>query len=560
MQIHELNVFNGNLEGNTYVAVDDGKDTGKALLNIILKSLNERIDNIIAGGTAPSEAEVTDARLGADGVEYSSLGTAIRSQIGYLQSDIMPLLKNALVDVALSFVSVDGFYNPQGTFVSYGGVKAATVTVQPGELYFLTSRNYYNVARAVIFDGNGVFISSVYNGNNTDPNELTPVRIPENGSTMIIQQPYSANNPITLSMPDIGKVFANINDTLNSIIDTTSPEFEEVSLTYESATGFYNKDGVFETYDGVTTATIGVDYGDVYYLTSRDYFSAAPAVFFDDNDNFMGSVFIASDATPFTEKKIGIPLGVTKLMIQRLFNFSPTMLYIQTGYKLRDIESVLSGKNITVIGDSITEKNYRANTNWVMWLTSWCGVTFQNLGRSGTGFRAGVNNNNNYFPRIATIQADPDVIGVALSWNDISDQSVVIGTSSDTGTATLAGYANDFFDELISQFPTTPIICYCQGPWSSWHYGVARSNEWIDVLSQICGKHGIPFYYDLYNGGTLKPWLQASREKYFTSDDPDDNPGIVDDVHPNSEGHKVIARYLYPKFAENLVTTGLNYK
>ena len=91
MQIHELNNFTGELNSGAFVAVDNGNDTGKLSIPNLLSdteaeidaldtSLNARIDNIIAGGAAPSEAEVTDARLGADGITYPSLGDAIRSQ------------------------------------------------------------------------------------------------------------------------------------------------------------------------------------------------------------------------------------------------------------------------------------------------------------------------------------------------------------------------------------------------------------------------------------------------------------------------------------------------
>lgn len=95
MQIHELNGFNGNMGSGTFAVVDDGTDTGKVSIPSLLQQstdaiaeVNARVDNIIAGGTAPSEAEITDARLGADGVTYPSLGDAIRKQIGPLDNDI----------------------------------------------------------------------------------------------------------------------------------------------------------------------------------------------------------------------------------------------------------------------------------------------------------------------------------------------------------------------------------------------------------------------------------------------------------------------------------------
>ena len=279
------------------------------------------------------------------------------------------------------------------------------------------------------------------------------------------------------------------------------------------------------------------------------------AVLLDSNDAWLSSVWIASDQATQKNVQITIPNGAVKLRIQRINNWNPTTLKKQTGIQARKTQSVLSGKNITVIGDSITEKNYRALTNWVMYISDWANANFQNLGQSGTGFAK----TSPYINRISNIQADPDIIGVAVSFNDLS-AGLPAGTATDTGTSSLAGYANDFFDALLTAYPTTPIICYCQSPWASAHYGISASDTWMSVLAEICALKGIPFYDDQYKGSTLKPWIAATRATYYTSDDPDNNPGVVDDTHPNSEGHKVIARYLYPKFAENLVDTGLDYK
>lgn len=99
MQIHELDNFSGNMDSSAYVAVDNGNDTGKVSVAGLLAApeaqiqqldsdLNARIDNIIAGGTAPSAAEVTDARLGVSGLTYGSLGAAIRGQVSDIENDI----------------------------------------------------------------------------------------------------------------------------------------------------------------------------------------------------------------------------------------------------------------------------------------------------------------------------------------------------------------------------------------------------------------------------------------------------------------------------------------
>lgn len=85
MQIHELNNFTGTLGSGAYLAIDDGTDTGKISSQGLLAATEARIDNIIAG-PAPSAEEIVDARLGADGVTYPSLGDAIRDQFTDVKS------------------------------------------------------------------------------------------------------------------------------------------------------------------------------------------------------------------------------------------------------------------------------------------------------------------------------------------------------------------------------------------------------------------------------------------------------------------------------------------
>ena len=84
MEIHELNTFSGTLGAGNFFATDNGYDTSKISYEQLMAIINARIDNIIAGGAAPSAAEITDARQGAavlGGAVYASLGAAIRTQI-----------------------------------------------------------------------------------------------------------------------------------------------------------------------------------------------------------------------------------------------------------------------------------------------------------------------------------------------------------------------------------------------------------------------------------------------------------------------------------------------
>lgn len=129
MQIHELNRYDGNLDLSAFVAVDNGNDTGKCSVTELLRPVsdevdaaNTRIDNIIAGGDAPSEAEIIDARKGADNVIYSSLGTAIRNQIQTIQNQI-----------GVEYTEIDSVSRNETTYSN--NYIALTTPMKSGRLY-----------------------------------------------------------------------------------------------------------------------------------------------------------------------------------------------------------------------------------------------------------------------------------------------------------------------------------------------------------------------------------------------------------------------------------------
>lgn len=169
MQIHELNDYNGNLDSNSFVAIDNGADTGKLSTQDLLagvngaisgldSSLNARIDNIIAGGTAPSAAEVQDARLGADGVTYPSLGDAIRTQITDLQNDIdyIAEIDDPLLDLLDDPVSQGYLNTSDGSFVATSGGSPQYTT---GEIQ-LTKNVAYTLEITAVDSDNNVVMSN----------------------------------------------------------------------------------------------------------------------------------------------------------------------------------------------------------------------------------------------------------------------------------------------------------------------------------------------------------------------------------------------------------------
>lgn len=75
-------------------------------------SLQAQIDQLIApSGSAPSAAEIENARVGADGTTYPTLGDAIRTQVTDVKSAISPLA-NGTTALTPDYTCVGYYYNP----------------------------------------------------------------------------------------------------------------------------------------------------------------------------------------------------------------------------------------------------------------------------------------------------------------------------------------------------------------------------------------------------------------------------------------------------------------
>lgn len=191
-------------------------------------------------------------------------------------------------------------------------------------------------------------------------------------------------------------------------------------------------------------------------------------------------------------------------------------------------------RKITMIGDSHTEHNNTAVFNLATYLEAE-GATVQNLGIGGTGFAK----NNPYINRIDSINSDCDMIYVSASFNDMS-AGINIGSPTDTGTGTVSGYINDFFDALLEAFPGKMIVCYSTLPWDIYRTGNERSDTYIDNLETICKNKGVAFCRTPYDNTSVRPWQAGNAAEYY-----------YDGSHPNAQGQAVWYKHLKPFLLEN---------
>lgn len=140
--------------------------SNNAATNSKINFLQTEIDQIVAPtGEAPSAAEVQNARIGADGVTYDTLGSAIRTQISELDGDVRSIVHYIVGNENIPFDFSDGYIDyTNGSWGNYsdGGKFKGTkeyIPVIPRETYRFVNGAMSGNAGYAFYDKNKTFIS-----------------------------------------------------------------------------------------------------------------------------------------------------------------------------------------------------------------------------------------------------------------------------------------------------------------------------------------------------------------------------------------------------------------
>ena len=136
-------------------------------------ALGKRIDNLILSSGTESSAEVIDARTGYDGTAYNTLGTAIRSQVSELKSDLAKETKN-LADIRNTKIGV-AWNN-----ASNKDRARLYITVTPNTEYTISFKSgivdgVYWIEKASESDSTVIYMVEVQNGSTITTKENTNV-------------------------------------------------------------------------------------------------------------------------------------------------------------------------------------------------------------------------------------------------------------------------------------------------------------------------------------------------------------------------------------------------
>lgn len=217
----------------------------------------------------------------------------------------------------------------------------------------------------------------------------------------------------------------------------------------------------------------------------------------------------------------------------------------------------LKGKKWEVVGDSITEVNYRSSKNYHAYIQEWAGCTVINHGISGTGWftPSSSGGTNAIHQRLNALDSTADIITVFAGTNDWAEvgKTLALGTLGDTDpTVSFYGAVNSVLTQLIAKYPTKTIAVFTPLPRSGSQIETLNASgislkQVTDAIIQVCTRYGIPVL-DLYRNSGFFPWNTTNNSAFFSSPTSPNGDGL----HPNAEGHKKLA-YKILEFLNSII-------
>lgn len=196
-------------------------------------------------------------------------------------------------------------------------------------------------------------------------------------------------------------------------------------------------------------------------------------------------------------------------------------------------EIVPTTKTWYALGDSITEKNFRFNKNYVDFCSESLNLNAIDLGISGNGYKNGDKKFIYEINQITTYNVETDVITIMGSVNDLKWVNNNLGTLGDNTDDTLYGAMYNTLNTLFTKFIGCRIGIISLIPFQDANKEVV--DKYMKALTDTCELFNIPFL-DLYHTSNLQPNKEEFRNKFFKSP----KTGAVDGTHPNDEGHMLI--------------------
>ena len=328
------------LAGNNQSVKDaiNGLDTSKADnsdLQSSIDTVNDRIDNIITS-PAPTEQEIIDARLGADGVTYPSLGDAIRDQVSDVKSDLSEVWGEVfLPDAFITTIGTSGArlkYDSGSFSMPSSGLYDVTALIDVEDYksfsldYSLTPTAGYNTIVVGYFDSTTMLSANVVGYEETSVKDKV-YAIPT-GTKYIALTCVSGTHP-TISFYD--SCISQMRSDLASIDNELIQKDDYVTTTWSANARLDQSGGIVSSSIYDVTNVIPVDNSEVYSL---DYSLAISAVYavvgYFSSDTISSSTMVGYKTTVVANKRYIIPSETKYILLTCPTGTHPTISFYKS--------------------------------------------------------------------------------------------------------------------------------------------------------------------------------------------------------------------------------------
>lgn len=539
----------------------------------------------------------TKVQLSSEKSARENTDTTLQNQILSLASG-SPLVANStsdMIDTNRVYVNTsDGkWYYYNGTNWVVGGVYQATVidnnTVTPEKTTFISkfTNNYFDktdILEGGIYNANGVWTPSTnyissnkiyvddatelvtnntgykcyFDSNDTFISSETAktLTIPSNASYFYIALAPSELNTLYIIKPNeefyfyyklIDNIYVNGNYLTEDSVGYSKTEFFKEKWS-EYSNRVLPIDMVENTNLSSTGETIEGNYVTTDFIRTFEHETlavnnaGARICFYDKNKQFISGIFNPSQTvrTEFTTplntyylKFVTIPARLPAILCLASISFEDAVehkLYIDMDEVMINTIKNIDENDFVIncLGDSITLGLNNNNISYADFLADTYKIV-RKYGVSGSAIAKIEDKDNSFLERYQAMDDNADIVLIMGGTNDFG-LDVPLGTFDSTDQYTFYGALKSLITGIIAKYPTKKIFFVTE---------IDRVNttnninipfvSYINAIKEVCRFYAIPIL-DLnadmgYNG------KNTEQMNYY----------IPDRLHPNSEGHKVIA-------------------
>lgn len=541
-----------------------------------IQTQKARIDSLttLTEGSTTGDAELIDGRTGADGVTYTNIGNAIRTQCGNLNTlldiEYEPISNNCIDDSKFVGKNFDSIFGHNGNkkfklakkFTSnqikgYIELEDGTTPSTAFQIYLTSSvEGIQGVEDIQLSIGGTLIVSDDFDKFDTISVDCWQI-YDKNIKTFFIgnyadeydnykTQPKSkalenVDSKISSIPPEQCTFFTKVDNLLKNVnlqkgyginpnhgmpdkltgIERTTTDFMELrddcKSTYCNINGYiYYYDANKKYLQSISPQNLETPAGIVALPQSDTKIKYIRYTFVTEDDVALSSYWITDQGKPYENDKLYIPKD-------KIEDMSKT-------------ESWYKGKKICAYGDSVTEQN-----KWQSFVSSYFNCSFYNKGVGGTTVTQ-VNSSTNHMSadvRIETIPTDSDVVLVFGGHNDWSNASINMGDIKTDALSESTSFKSAFglmLKKIQTRCPNAKIITMTpvggrteeasSNQDKQFYIRDLCMTDFANAVKEVSAYYGIPCIDINANSG-----INTLNHTTY----------IADLIHPNLEGGKLIA-------------------